>query len=261
MKNLHLLFVFIPLFVFGQNSHFGVYVPMDIPIQHMMPKAGVAGGLGINFFMQPVSRIPMALELRGNLGNYSNKTLEQTYLFDDGSQTVTDVTYSSNFHKILFGVRFSTEHDLSAFRVYATPQIGIGIMSSKIRIADPEDEDDCKPLEIRITQRFSGVVYGGELGVDIELGRLFSSKTINNNHRLNIGINYLGSFKDFQYVNIKHMENKTHGVAHENPEEDRDVTTQFINVSSNNLHEHKIAELYKTRLSFIGIHIGYVYRF
>jgi hypothetical protein len=60
------------------------------------------------------------------------------------------------------------------------------------------------------------------------------------------------------------MEDKTHGVVLEGESvsvDERDINATFINVSSNNLHEHKIAELYKTPLSYFGLQIGYVYSF
>ncbi len=261
MKNLYLLLIVFPLSICAQRMQAGAYIPIDIPIKQIMPNASVSSGMGLNFTYQPNNRIPLALELRGNLGNYSSKTLEQTYMFDDGSKTVTDVSYSSNYNKLLLGMRFMTGNDMSAYRLYIMPQVGIGAMRSKIRIADPMDEDDCKPLEKRITQRFSGAIYGGEIGLDIDLGRLWSSSDYSGKHRLNLGINYISSFRDFKYVNIKYMQNEVHGVANGQNDENRDITTQFVNVSSNNLHEHKIAELYVTPLAYIGIHIGYVYRF
>lgn len=261
MRNIYLLLVLLPFTLLSQRFQIGAFVPIDIPLKQVMPNAGVTGGFGLNFTIQPITRIPIAFELRGNLGNYSNRTLEQTYNFKDGSQTITDVSYSSNYHKLLFGTRFMTGNDASGLRLYAMPQIGIGTMRSRIRIADPEDEDDCQPLENKITQRFTGVIYGGELGMDIDLGRLISKSDYSRSHRLNIGVNFISSFKDFKYVNIKHMKTEVHDVANEQNDENRDITTQFVNVSSNNLHEHKIAELYVTPMAYIGIHIGYVYRF
>lgn len=264
MKFMYIFIAFLPFFVEGQTVRIGSYIPVDFPIRQEMPKAGVVGGLGANFTLQPFKRIPFAIEAKGNLGTYSNMTLQQTYQFTDGSQTTTDVQYASNFHKILLGARFSTGNEASAFRVYATPQIGYGFMRSKIRISDPEDVDDCKPLEKRITQNFQGAIYGGEIGIDMEFGRLFSSNSSNRHHRLNASVTFIHSFKDFEYVNIKHMHDETHGVAMEESnlsEEERALNATFINVSSNNLHEHKIAELYKTPLSYIGFQIGYVYNF
>jgi|TARA_R110000737_G_scaffold134970_2_gene166171 hypothetical protein len=264
MKKIYFLLVLLPLFVNGQVVRLGTYIPVDIPMKHEMPKAGVAGGLGMNIAVQPVARIPIAFELKGNIGRYSDKTLEQTYLFSDGSQTVTDVNYTSNFHKVLIGTRFSTGNQASAFRVHATPQIGYGFMNSRIRISDPQDVDDCKPLEKRITQRFNGAVYGGEIGLDMQFGKLFGSTSTDRHNRFIFSVNFLRSFNNFEYVNIRYMQDEPHGVAldgHPITDEERDINATFVNVSSNNLHEHKIAELYKTPLSFIGFQIGYVYNF
>lgn len=263
MKKLYFLLALLPFTVNGQTFRIGSYIPIDIPVKQHMPKAGVTGGIGFNFAYQPYTKLPMAFEMKGNIGIYSSRTLQQTYQFSDGSQTVTDVDYTSNFHKILIGTRFSTGFSFSKVRLYATPQVGYAFMNSRIRIADPDDVDDCKPLESRITQRFQGAVYGGEIGVDMQLGKIFGSKNINEHNRFTFSVNFLRGFKDFEYVNIKYMEDEPHGVAMDDDmsDEDRDINTTFVNVSSNNLHKHKIAELYKTPLSFIGIQIGYIYNF
>jgi hypothetical protein len=195
MKNLYLVLVFFPFFLNGQIVRFGTYVPIDIPNGHVMPKAGVVGGLGINIALQPLSKLPIAIEVKGNIGIYSDKTLKQTYNFMDGSQMSTDVNYTSNLHKLLIGTRFSTGNSLSAFRVYATPQLGYVFMNSRIRISDPQDVDDCKPLEKRITQRYQGAVYGGEIGLDVQLGKLFGSQSSNRHNRFIFSVNFLRSFR------------------------------------------------------------------
>jgi hypothetical protein len=58
-----------------------------------------------------------------------------------------------------------------------------------------------------------------------------------------------------EYVNVKYMENEVHDptVVHD----DRDINATFINVGSNDLHEHKIAELYHTPMNMWGFSIGY----
>ncbi len=266
MKNILLFFLFISGVSFGQTYQIGAFVPIDIPMKSIMPRASVVGGFGLSTYFSPESKLPMAFELKGNLGSYSNLTLNQTYEFSDGSQTKTDVTYSSNFHKFMLGTRFSSRYALDGMEFYFTPQIGLGTMRSRIYIADPMDEDDCKALENTIVQRDNGFLYGLEAGFDVRLNKLIPVSKIEDGHRIFISANYLSSFKSFDYINIRYMEDKVHGVnGHENhnlmDEEGRDINAQFVNVTSNNLHEHKIAELYTTPLKYIGIQFGYVFRF
>ena len=68
------------------------------------------------------------------------------------------------------------------------------------------------------------------------------------------------------YINVRYMSGHEHGVSagghnHANMDEDRDLTTEFVNLSTDNIHEHKIAEVYHTPLRFITVNIGYVWYF
>ncbi len=267
MKKILLFFLLFSGYTIGQTDQFGAFVPLDIPMKSEMPKASVAGGFGLSAYFAPESRLPVALELKGNLGTYSNRTLQQTYEFMDGSQTRTNVTYSSNFHKVMLGSRFSTRYAMDGMELYLTPQIGFGSMRSRIYIADPQDEDDCKPLENTIVQRDNGFLYGLEAGLDIQMNKVISGTKIKDNHRMFFSVNYLSSFKSFDYINIRYMEDEVHGMTSNPPanggvdSEGRDINTQFVNLGSNNLHDHKIAELYTSPLKYIGVQFGYVYRF
>lgn len=254
----------VPSFTFSQgeyNAQFGFYGVVESPIRSAMPKMSTNLGIGLQGSYRPMPNFPMFIELKGHLGNYSSQTSEETYIFEDGSQTVTDVTFSSNMHALQLGAKFYYTNYYKIFRGYVTPQIGFHSMRSRIRIADPMDEDDCAPLENRIAFKNTGLTYGGELGVDIDMKRLITQNE--SNQRLYFSVSYLGSFKEMDYINVKHMEDHQHDVHHTEPatEGDRDLTTQFVNVSNNDLHEHKIAEIYSTKLSFIAFNLGYILYF
>lgn len=143
--------------------------------------------------------------------------------------------------------------DYHAIRLFVTPQFGLLKMKSKIMVADPQDEDQCQPLERKTTQKDLGFAFGGEIGAEFDMHRIFKGIAEENKHKLVLSCNYLGSSRHFEYVNIKYMKDEVHDMdAHPT-----DLTTRFINVSTSSIHEHKIAELYHTPLSMIGFNIGY----
>lgn len=268
MKRILPLFLLLSAPVFGQQFKIGAYVPIDIPNKSVMPKMSVNGGAGLQIAYRPIAGLPAFLELKGSVGNYSNRTLQQTYNFGGGSQTTTDVTYKSAMNKVLFGTKFFLGNDYQAVRPFITPQVGTVFLKSNIVIADPTDVDDCKPLERRTTQRDAGFVYGGELGAEIALDRLFKGMSSENRHHLVISASFLNGFQPFEYVNVRYMQDENHnalpadgGHAGHTDAEGRDINATFINVSSNALHEHKIAELYRTSLQFWGLNIGYTFTF
>ncbi len=258
----------LPFFQFAQTEHnaqVGLFVTSEVPFRSEMPKMSTNVGIGAQFAYKPIARVPVFLELRGNLGMYNSQNRDVTYLFSDGSATYTDVTFTSQMHKLQLGTKIYYTSFYRPVRAYVTPQIGYNYMKTRMRIADPMDEDDCRPLENRIRHRSAGWTYGAEIGVELDMKKIFSGND-RPEQRMYISASYMGSFQEMDYINVKYMEEEAHGVADEHDhsqmgEDGRPLNTQFINLTSGTTHEHKIAEIYNSHLRFISINVGYVWYF
>lgn len=270
MKQLYILFAFVPFLSFAQQHwQLGTYFTCDIPNHAIMPKMSTNPGMGLQFAYKPLPRIPVMFELKGSLGTYSNKTLQQTYIFDSTSSTTTNVHYTSAMNRVSLGAKIHLVNEYHAIRPYITPQIGMAYMRSRIVIDEPNNQDDCKALERKTTQHYSGYTYGAEAGVEVSLDKLFKNVSTENKHRLYASVTFMNSFNKFEYVNIKYMQDHDHMIMPAGgssggsgaSDDGRDVNSTFINVSTNTIHEHKIAELYRTNLQFWGFSVGYVYNF
>jgi len=250
---------------FAQRVEIGGNASLDFPNRAIMPKMGVVKSLGFVAAFRPVSTFPLALELKGSLGQYSSQILPQTYIFSNGDQTSVDVNYRSNMHKLLFGAKIKIGSEYRVMNFFVTPQIGAAFLNSRIYIEDPNTQQgECKALESSHPHRYKTGVYGGEIGTQINLSRIASGSG-SYNHRLNLSFNFLAGFKPVDYINVKYMQDGPHGVAGEEPmdhgDPDRELTATFVNVTTNATHSHKIAELYRTPLQMWGFSIGYVYAF
>jgi hypothetical protein len=265
MKTLFCLFVLVAGMAIGQNYQVGFYYGMDFPNKEIMPKMGIVAGAGTSFAFRPISHIPVYLEGKGTLGSYSYKTLPQTYTFTDGTETRVNVNYSSSFHRALFGTKIQIGNEYKRINAFITPQIGGAFFNSRIYIEDPTvEEGECRALESRIPHRDRVGVYGGELGFQVNLSGLKSGSITDFKHRLNFSFNFLAGFKPVDYINVRYMTDDTHGVLDGNThtsDGDRILHASFINMTSNVTHEHKIAELYRTRLQMWGFNVGYVFMF
>lgn len=265
MKKITFLFILFSGTVFSQHFQTGFYTAFDFPNKTFMPKMGVVKGAGISFAYQPFSQLPIYLEAKGALGNYSYKTLPMTYTFTDGSQTNVNVQYSSSMHRALFGTKIQIGNEFKRMNAYITPQIGGAFFNSRIYIEDPTvEEGECRALENRIPHRDRVGVYGGELGLQLNLSGLKTGSISDYKHRLNLSFNFLAGFKPVDYINVKYMTDDTHGVLNgetHTPEGDRIIHANFINLTSNVTHQHKIADLYRTHLQLWGFSVGYVYMF
>lgn len=258
------LLPFVSLSQVDNRVQFGIHGMADIPLRSQMPKMSTNYGAGAFLSVKPHRRVPLFIELRGSMGQYSSKTSTETFIFDDGSTTVTDVTFRSMMNKVQLGTKFYFTPSYQRVKPYVMPMVGYNFMRSKIRIADPLDEDDCQPLVDRVSQKAQGFTYGLEAGVEMDL--VGTIKGEESHGRLYFSVSYLSSARKMDYINIKYMSDHEHGVHEEGHGEasqadGRPLTTDFVNVSSNDLHSHKIAEIYTTYLRFINVNIGYVWYF
>lgn len=271
MKNLlHSIIFLLPFLTFSQTEHnaqFALFATSEIPFRSEMPRMSTNMGIGAQFAYKPISSIPVFLELKGNLGLYNTQNRDVTYLFSDGSATYTDVTFTSQMHKLQLGTKIYYTSFYRSVRAYVTPQIGYNYMRTRMRIADPMDVDDCRPLENRIRHRSAGWTYGAEVGIELDMKKIISGND-RPEQRMYVSLSYLASMRPMDYINVKYMEEDVHGVADDHAhdhsamdEDGRPLNTQFINLTSGTTHEHKIAEIYNTHLRFMSINVGYVWYF
>jgi len=269
MKKIYFLLFFVPMFASAQSKfQFGTYFSTYSPFKAEMPKMSTNYGWGYQFAYKPSTFVPVSIEFSNTLGMYYSRTMQETYQFDSTSSTTTDVTYTSGMKTNLLGAKVHLGHDYRKVRGYVKPQIGWATMKSKIAIAPPNDTDDCQPMDRTTTQKFRGFVYGGEAGVELDMSLFCKNVLTENKHFLYVGGSYLRGFNDFEYINNKYMVSHNHGPLPEGgaqmsttDEDGRDVTATFINVTTNEVHDHKIAELYKTGLEYWGLKIGYIIYF
>lgn len=267
MKQLLLFALFsLPFFTIAQidrKGQFGFFATTEIPFRSEMPRMSTNLGFGTQFAYKPISRVPVFLELKANVGVYNTQNRDVTYVFTDGSTTDTDIEFKSKMHKLQFGTKVYYTNYYRPVRGYFTPQIGYNFMKTRMRIADPMDEDDCQPLENSIRHRSAGWTYGAEAGIELDMNRIIHGKDVSD-QRLYISASFMGSMRPMDYINVKYMEEHVHGPAGEHDHDlldadGRPLNAEFINLTSGTTHEHKIAEIYNTHLRFFSINVGYVW--
>jgi hypothetical protein len=241
-----------------------------IPNKHIMPNMNTAWGMGFSMGYRISKALPLSLTYNGNFSWYGMKTLEQTFIFNDSSSTNTNVDYTSGFHRHLIGAKYTVGKENSKLMAYAMPQFGLGITNSRIVVHDPASADDCKVLQNKTTQRFVGAVYGFEAGVQYGIGTSGSYRAFNkhvekdfNSTYITASVAYLGSVSSFKYSNVNYMMDNghNHGSTTTNADQREAISTEFVNLSSNQIHQHKIGELYQTRIQMWQINVGILFKY
>jgi hypothetical protein len=256
-------FLFASLLSKAQTIDFGLDYNIDAPFMRTMPKMNVNHGVNVHLGYKILPKAPLYINTDISTGCYALKTREENYFFSDGTQTTTDVQYSSNLHKFLFGFNYDIGKSTNRLSGYFTAQAGYAYMNSKIYIEDPTDVDGCKALEQKNTFTYGGGIYSAGGGVRINLDKKTTTTRLFN-HYLDISCKYTAG-GNFSYVNINHMQEHNHAMANSAAtaatRDTKDLNVKFVNVTTNSIHEHKVAEIYTSPFEIVNIKIGYLVRF
>jgi hypothetical protein len=196
------------------------------------------------------------------IGTYANLRMPTTFNFEGSPPTNTHVNYSSNTYKANVVVSMDLADSRSTLIPYVVLKGGVHSFFSGIRVEDPNDDDGCHPLESKsiIKDITTAWTYGGGVRYQIFKNRYFSNYR---KHYLNIQVtNTRGGTID--YINTKKLTEHQHHTSTQitnNDESFTPVEMKFINVKSNVIHNHMIAELYSTPLRLLDIRVGYYIAF
>ncbi|MBI1783171.1 MAG: hypothetical protein HYR66_17670 [Sphingobacteriales bacterium] len=88
------------------------------------------------------------------------------------------------------------------------------------------------------------------LAYDLTVNKFFKSRS--NNWAIDFSLNYLtGGTLD--YLNVRHLQDNATGTG-------KEFMVKFVNVTTNEIHEHKVAEVYTSKLNQLDLRIGFLYR-
>lgn len=246
-------------FVLGQLSASGqsfvdVGYSLGTPRQDMNKNINLLHSLssGIRFTI-PGTRGHLQLGAEGAWGSYAVTSKEQTFRFRDGSSTRTMVNYSSNVLQGALNARWMLLHN-KGINPYISAKGGYASFYSTIFIEDPHDIDGCRPLDQKTLLKdgtlFGG--YGGGLQVDWSV---FSRSAGKRSGYIDFRVQQIRG-NTVSYINTKRLYDA------DNPPTGGDgkaVNVQFINATTNEIHEHQVAEVYSTPLRMMEFRLSWVW--
>jgi hypothetical protein len=186
---------------------------------------------------------------------YASETKKQTFNFGNGSSTETFVQYSSNVAQARLITRVLLLED-KMIMPYISAKAGYTQFYSNIYIEDPHDPNGCKALDQQniIKDATFSAAYGGGLLFDWSL---LSSRRRPGTRYIDISVNNSRGGK-MDYINTKKL------IDASNPPTGGDgkpVTVRFINATTQEIHEHQVAEVYSTPLRMLEFRISAVFGF
>jgi hypothetical protein len=241
---------------------------LDASYNLALPQGKMANNInGIHQFrLGSTYKLPKALKMINvgaeiGIGNYANLRMPTTFNFGNGNPATTYVNYSSN----TFQANAVVSIDLVK-NFLVTPYIimkgGYQNWFSNIYVEDPNDLDGCKPLEKKsiLKDHTTTLSYGG--GLKYELNKKSSNRCGDFKSYIDLQVTTVRG-GSLDYINTKKLAQHDNTATTPTVVGDggKPVELKFINVQSNVIHSHMVAEMYTTPLRLLEIKLGYHVQF
>ncbi|MDX1938263.1 MAG: hypothetical protein SFU21_14170 [Flavihumibacter sp.] len=227
---------------------------MAAPLGSLNKNINLVHSLNGQFNYRPAKLNGTWVGLQMGVGLYASKRVPQTYVFTNGATTNTHARFTSstlNTH-VVAGHEFFKNKTVQP---YITAKTGFTSFYSSIVIEDPEDTDGCKPLDSDNLLRDISFSYGAGAGLRVDVSEWMAEPR--GAWWLDISVNYTGG-TPLDYINTKKLLDHDHNST---PADGKALNMKFINVQTGDIHEHKVAEVYTTRIDLLDIKVGLYYRF
>jgi hypothetical protein len=257
MKKIFTLFIGCLLYFIASSQPFKVALDygLGLPQQQMASNIQAVHSFHIGGFYQlpkQFSQLSVGLEL--GVGLYSHQTINQTFNFDANTSTVVPVNYNSNVFNTNLQARYQLlDESRSMIVPYINAKAGLYNFYSNVVIEDPDDPDGCQPLDRKNLINDKTMYWGAGAGIEINPLMFSKRKRKDGPVRIDLSVNTIYGGK-LDYINTKHLKDE-----HDMPETGgKPLYARFLNVSTQDIHEHKVAQVYTSALRILEVRAGVI---
>jgi hypothetical protein len=242
---------------FSQNFKIASAYSLGLPRQEMGKNIPPAHGLQVGFLYQlPGTLKQLAVGLEFGAGMYANKRIEQTFQFDNNVAAVVPVNYNSNTLNVNLQARFNLLSDKNLVIPYVQAKGGMYSFFSNIYIEDPNEPNGCHALEQENIIKDKTMYWsaGGGLLID---PAIFSKKNKKPGKlKIDLSANTIRG-GTLNYINTK----KLMDAQTANDPESKALHVTFVNASTQDIHEHTVAQVYTSALRLLEFKAGVIFSF
>jgi hypothetical protein len=265
MKKIYAVFCFMAITSAGfSQTGYSMYYQYSLA---SMPQLKNANGFGMDFFI-PVkkSNFNMGISYAYNSHGYKNEPI--LFTATDGSIISTSVSVTNSFHQLGAYQRYNLGKFSNVLFPYVESRLGWNFFRTNLFIADPEDTDNCAPLEQEVLQRDNNWSAYAGAGVDIKIAKFCS--LCNSNPNTGVFVNFsfgymVGGTVNYMNVNGSDMMTGPHSGTHHQDSEGNVVKSPyyapFINTQTQVVHEHHIGYVYTSAVRMMQIKMGISFKF
>jgi hypothetical protein len=208
--------------------------------------------------MYELAQTRFSLGLEAGINIYGQKTSRQFYYFNDGSSVETDVTIQSHFSNFALVGRWELV-ERKVFTPFFLAKMGYHDFRTNLNIADPEDDDNCRPLENTDLFKDKALSIASGVGLSMNLGKwlnLYEDK-------MRVDFTALltrGGQVRYMNVNIPPSNPDDHRHSPRAQSDAVPYYSKFINVRSRVEHEHHVGDVYQNPIRFFDFSVTLLYR-
>ena len=186
------------------------------------------------------------------IGVYASKRIDQTFQLNGNEPSVVPVNYNSN----VFNVNLQARWDFMGKDSYVNPYLqakgGMYNFFSNITVEDPDDPNGCHALQHQNIINDNTLYWSAGGGLQVNTG-LFAKTKHMSGVMIDISVNTIRG-GDISYINTK----KLLDAQDASGPGGKPLNVEFINVSTQEIHEHTVAQLYTTPLRMMEFRAGVV---
>ena len=235
----------------SQQWNFTTSYSLGIPRQEMGKNIQPAHSMQAGVFYQfPGAFQQLSAGFELGLGMYAHERIDQTFQFDNNTTAVLPVDYNSNVFNANLHVRFNLLSDKNLIIPYINAKGGLYNFYSSIYIGDPEDDGGCRALEQEnmINDKTMYWSAGGGLLIN---PTIFSKNKHSSKVMIDFSANTIRG-GTLNYINTKHLMD----AQAMNDPDGKPLNVEFINVSTQSIHEHTVAQVYTSTLRMLEFRAG-----
>jgi hypothetical protein len=230
----------------------GVNYVYTTPLGSMQHTIKQGNGVVLDFGMiTPSKRFVIGAELQYTIYGYDDSM--QQYDLDDGTTALMEVTVNNSFVNLMAVGRYYliTEGN---FQPYLAAKGGYSHYSTDLNIYDPDEFDNCAPVESEILQKDGTFVASLTGGIKADLSSVFKRMPSGWFYvDFNTSITQGGTVK---YMNTDAPEHNSH-----TPVDTDAVTAEFVNTQTQVVHSHHVGTLYSSPVQLLDFKLGVSFRF
>jgi len=197
----------------------------------------------------PLKRLSVGFD--AGIGIYAMKRIDQTFTFDNNFTSIVPVNYNSNILNANINARYNLAGDEKLFIPYITIKGGVYNFFSTIYVEDPQD-GGCHALQRDNIIKDATLAWTGGAGLQINTS-VFSKRKFRRNVMIDISVNSVRGGR-IDYINTTDL---VDAQTLNNPGS-KPLQVRFVNASTQNIHEHTVAQVHNSPLRMIEIRLGIV---